>query len=361
MKNLVLFELIASGVLIWYFSRSGVDRQRRGRLGAWLGPLLVIVGLVLSRSWIQVPPASVAAVYDPLRGGILPYDLGEGWQLVPPWATVRIFSVRIQNYTMGSLPQEAGEQRDDTIQCQTAEGLSLSIDCTVLFRISPGDANRLWKTVGPNYIMVIVRPNVREAARIIISEYPIMSVYSNAPPDSVGTPGVDFYPGKRQEVANRIAKRLHAKLKEKGVSLERFLLRNVDYVQETFEQSIVDKQVAQQRVVTQQYEAEIQRIRAQANVVRAEGDAEAIRLKAEALRVHPKVIEWELVQKLPDTMDVVILPGKIMPLVNLEAGGPAREPTQPAPERRSPLGSPMVPGPGNAPPPVPPGGIPQEQ
>lgn len=329
MRGLVVFELIAVGILLLRLRRKPTAGEGKEDQRLWLGAGLVVLGLALGKCWIEVPPATVAAVYDPLRGGIQPTDRTEGWHLVPPWATVKYFSVRTQSYTMSALPREAATGSEDAITCQTQEGLSLNIEASVLFHISPGDANRLWKAVGPDYVRVVVRPNAREATRIVISEYPIMSVYSNAEPGSEGVAGVDYYPGKRQEVEDRIRERLGQRLKEKGVTLERLLLRNVDYMQQDFEKAIVEKQVAQQRIVTQQYEAEIQKIRAQANVVRAQGDAEAIGMKAAALRVQPKVIEWELVEKLPPTIDVVILPDKVMPLVNLEGGTAPAAPQAP--------------------------------
>jgi regulator of protease activity HflC (stomatin/prohibitin superfamily) len=321
MRSLVIFEVIALGALLFLGGRwqYGQQKQAGARVRSWLGLAMVLAGLLLNKCWIQVPPATVAASYDPLRGGIQAGDYGEGWQLVPPWATIRYFSVRTQPYTMSSLPQEGGGSgKEDAITCQTSEGLGLNIECTVLYHISPGDANRLWKNVGPNYEAVIVRPNVREAARIIISSYPVMSVYSNAPAQTDGIPGIDFFPGRRQEVADKIFQRVQARMAEKGVTLERFLMRNVDYLNPEFESSIVQKQIAQQNIVTQQYEAEIQHVRAKANIVRAEGDAEAIRLTAAALAVQPRVIQWEMVQKLPANIDVVILPDKSMPVVRLD-------------------------------------------
>ncbi len=319
MKGILILELIGFGLWL-LLSKSSDPARKSHRL---LGLLMVIAALLLPRMWVQVPAATVAAVYDPLRGGIQPYDILEGWTLVAPWATVRSFSVRTQNYTMGGTTQEGTGVRDDAIVCQTSEGLSVGIDATVLYQIAPGDAHKLWKAVGPNFISIIIRPQVREATRIIISEYPIMSVYSNAPPETGGVANVDFYPGKRQEVEDRIFQRLQIHLADKGISLQRFLLRNVDYMQKEFEKAVVDKQVAQQNIVTQSYEADIQRIRAQANIVRAEGDSEAIRLKANALRVNPAVIKWEFIEKLPDDIDVVILPDRVMPLVDLGESGTA--------------------------------------
>lgn len=316
MKGLILLEILAVGVTLCVLAGARPKGKPNGTLRG-VGVGLIAVALLLVRCWITVPPATVAALYNPVAGGIQNYDLGEGWHLVSPWTQVEYFSVRTQAYTMSSLEREQGGQEEDAILSQTKEGLALNIDATVLFHISPGDANKLWRAVGPNYVAVIVRPNAREAVRSIISQYPVMSVYSNAPQGSEGTAGIDFFPGKRQEVADQIFARLAPALKSKGVTLERFLLRNVDYVNPEFETSIVQKQVAQQNIVTQQYEAEIQRVRGQANIVRAEGDAESIRLKAAALRVQPKVVQWEMVQKLPDNLDVIILPDHSMPMVDL--------------------------------------------
>ena len=339
MRGLILFELLGFGVLYFAAGRWRA-RQAGTALGTqvWLGLGLIAASLVLGKSWVTVPPASVLATYDPLRGGIQPGDYGEGWHLIPPWASRQFFSVRTQSYTMSNLKQEgAGGGGEDAISCQTSEGLGINIDATVLYHISPGDANRIWKLVGPNYEAVVVRPVVREAARIVISQYPVMSVYSNAPAETVGIAGIDFFPGRRQEVANKIRDRIDATLKQKGVTLERFLLRNVDYLNPDFEKAIVDKQVAQQRIVTQQYEAEIQKVRAQVNIVKAEGDAEAIRLKAAALAVQPKVVQWEMVQKLPDDLEVMILPDKSMPIIPLGQDSSAARVTQsPGPQATPP-------------------------
>lgn len=333
MKGLILFEILAWGVLL--AALSGRMKKGSPQLLRWLGVVMIGLSLLLAKTWITVPAASVAAMYDPFRGGIQSYDLGEGWHVVPPWATVKFFSIRTQAYTMSSLKQEDATDKEDAMTSQTSEGLGLSIDATVLYHISAGDANKLWKMVGPDYLGVVVRPNVREAVRIIVSSYPVMSVYSNAPASTQGTAGIDYFPGKRQEVADQIFNRLSSKLKEKGVTLERFLLRNVDYMNPEFERAILDKQVAQQRIVTQEYEAEIQRVRAQANVVRAEGDAEAIRLKANALRIQPKVVQWEMVEKLPENISVTIVPDRSMPMLDMRDASPA------APAKQQPAQAPM--------------------
>lgn len=226
---------------------------------------------------------------------------------------------------MSGQPGEGAVARDDSMECQTQEGLQVRVDATVLFHIDPGSAHRLWKGVGPNYVNTIVRPSTREAVRSTISQYPIMSVYSNATPETMRTRGVTSYPGKRQEVQDRIQAALLPLFASKGIKLERVLLRNVDYVSGAYETAIVNKQVAQQQVLTQKYLLEIERIKAQQKVVQAEGQAEAIRLRGQALRTHRGVINYEFVRQLPPNIEITVLPGSGSIILNLPsvAGGAA--------------------------------------
>lgn len=284
------------------------EHYRPARLagGAFLGLMLV---LLLSKMWVEIPPGHVGVKFDPFAGGIQERELGEGWSLVLPWQTVQMFNVRTQQYTMSSMRDEAGSN-DDSMTCQTKEGLRVKVDVTVLFHISGDGADRLWRTVGPNYVNTIVRPSTRNVVRLVVSRYGIMEVYSNAPEtlNAVSQQGIVPYVGRRQQVEDEVFAELKPKLEEKGITLERVLLRNVAYESQEFEQAIVAKQVAQQAVITQQYRLRIAEIQARAQVERAKGNAEAIRLRAQALRQNSAVVGLEFVQNLPQDLEVVVLP-----------------------------------------------------
>lgn len=297
------------------------ERYRPQRLvGGIVAGLLIV--LLLSKMWVEVPPGHVGVKFDPFAGGIQRRELGEGWSLVLPWQTVRLFNVRTQQYTMSSVRDEA-TGTDDAMTCQTKEGLKVKVDVTVLFRISGEGADRLWRSVGPNYINTIVRPATRNVVRLVVARYGIMEVYSNAPEaiTAASQQGIVPYVGKRQQVENEVYAELKPKLEEKGITLERVLLRNVAYESQEFEQAIVVKQVAQQAVITQQYRLRIAEIQAQAQVERAKGQAEAIRLRAQALRQNSAVVGLEFVQKLPENLDVVILPGGTVMMMSAPAAG----------------------------------------
>lgn len=296
------------------------ERYRPARL--WTGIIAGLLAvLLLSKMWVEVPPGHVGVKFDPFAGGIQERELGEGWSLVLPWQTVQLFNVRTQQYTMSSVRDESAGT-DDAMTCQTREGLKVKVDVTVLFRISGEGADRLWRSVGPNYVNTIVRPATRNVVRLVVARYGIMEVYSNAPETltAASQQGIMPYVGKRQQVENEIYAELKPKLEEKGITLERVLLRNVAYESADFEKAIVDKQVAQQSVITQQYKLRIAEIQAQAQVERAKGMAEAIRLRGQALRQNGAVVGLEFVQKLPQDVEVRILPGGTVIMMPAPAG-----------------------------------------
>lgn len=294
-------------------------------------PLAFIIGLIvlllLNRCWVEVPPGSVVVRFNPIQGGIQSQELGEGWHLILPWETAHPFSVRTQVYSMTGQRDEVGSAKDDAMPCQTSEGLRIKVDVSVLFHTNAQGADQLWRTVGPDYVNTIVRPSSRNVVRLVVARYPIMEVYSNAPSSvSAGNKeGILSFPGKRQEVEDKMFAELKPKLAEKGIELEKVLLRNVAYDAPDFEKSIVQKQVAQQGVMTQQYRLRIAQIQAQAQVQRATGQAEAIRLRGAALRQNSAVTGLEFVQKLPDDVEVRILPGGTIAML------PAPQNTAPLP------------------------------
>lgn len=340
MREAILFLMLCVvAALVVGFRR---EQFRPSRLLGGIAAGLLVV-LLLSRMWVEVPPGHVGVKFDPFAGGIQERELGEGWSLVLPWQAVQLFNVRTQQYTMSSARDEV-TGTDDAMTCQTREGLKVKVDVTVLFRISGEGADRLWRSVGPNYINTIVRPATRNVVRLVVARYGIMEVYSNAPETltAASQQGIVPYVGKRQQVEDQIFAELKPKLEEKGITLERVLLRNVAYELQEFERAIVAKQVAQQAVITQQYRLRIAEIQAQAQVERAKGTAEAIRLRGQALRQNSAVVGLEFVQKLPSDVEVRVLPGGTVMMIPTPAGAlPAStgaielpQPSERAPQRR---------------------------
>ena len=281
----------------------------------------ILMGIV-SAIWIEVGPAQTMAIYDPFGGGIQKHDYAEGWRIVPLWSQKRFFSTRLQEYTMSAKTTEGKVKNDDSMACQTKEGQSVKVDASLLYRIPKGQAHQLWSSVGADFENIIVRPSARNTVYAVVSQYGIMELYSNAPTYYLGKPGIDFFIGKRKAIEEEIEKGTEAAITAKGLEMEMFLLRDVEYDGDVVRNSIIQKQIAQQDVITQSFQADAADIHSQADQIRALGDKEAYELKAKALAINQKTTKLIWIEGL-NPEQVIVLPDRVVPLMQLPGNGAA--------------------------------------
>ncbi|MCS6829577.1 MAG: prohibitin family protein [Armatimonadota bacterium] len=275
-------------------------------------PALLILGIGITifsaafanRCFLTVPAAYVATVYDPLRGGVQPVELPEGFHFVLPWWKTELWRVQTQEYTMSAIRSEGAVIGDDSIHCQTNEGLGLNLDVTVLFHIDPKEAHALWQKIGEDYQQVLVRPYARNVIRMVVAKYSVVDVY-----------GV-----KRQQIEQEITEAMRQAFAEKGIALESVLLRNVEFANPEFARAITEKQVAEQQIRTEEQNLRRAQIEKRTMVAQAKGEAEAIQRRGETLRQNPEVVQYELVQKIAPNVRALYLPPNYLP-VSPRTGG----------------------------------------
>lgn len=66
---------------------------------------------------------------------------------------------------MSAVHSEGQKEGDDAIRVLTSDGLEVTIDLTVLFRLNPAEAPRLLKETGSDYVDKIIRPISRTKIR----------------------------------------------------------------------------------------------------------------------------------------------------------------------------------------------------
>jgi regulator of protease activity HflC (stomatin/prohibitin superfamily) len=290
--------------------RVDTSRERPRTVVRYPGLLILGIGVTVfsaafaNRCFLTVPAAYVATVYDPLRGGVQATELPEGFHFVLPWWKTQLWRVQTQEYTMSAIRSEGAVIGDDSIHCQTNEGLGLNLDVTVLFHIDPKDAHVLWQKVGEEYQRVLVRPYARNIIRMVVAKYSV----------------VDVYGAKRQQVEQEITDTMRQSLAEKGIVLESVLLRNVEFANPEFAQAITEKQVAEQQIRTEEQNLRRAQIEKQTMVAQAKGEAEAIQRRGETLRQNPEVVQYELAQKIAPNVRALYLPPNYLP-VSPRTGG----------------------------------------
>ena len=215
-----------------------------------VGIILIIMG-ILTASIRQIDAGQVGVIS--LFGNVSDRVLNSGLNFVNPLADVSEFDIKTLNYTMSASHDEGQKQGDDAIRVLTADGLEVVIDLTVLYRVVPNDAPKIYRQIGEDYLDKIVRPITRTRIRDNAVYYDAVALYSN----------------RRDEFQTRIYKTIEADFQQRGLFLEQLLIRNIDLpasVKKTIESKINAEQDAQKMqfvLQKERQEAERKRVEAQ--------------------------------------------------------------------------------------------------
>jgi regulator of protease activity HflC (stomatin/prohibitin superfamily) len=245
---LLVLGFIVLIVGIVFRSIATVARYARGFI--LTGIIVMLIGISIS-CFVQIDAGQVGV--KKLFGKVQPDVLESGLHFINPLYEVEKLDVKTQNYTMSGIHDEGQKQGDDAIRVLTADGLEVTIDLTVLYRLIPVDAPKLVRETGVDYEYKIVRPITRTRIRDNAVYYEAVALYST----------------KRDEFQNRIFNGIENDFKKRGLLLENLLVRNITLpaaVKSTIEQKIQAEQEAQKMqfvLQKERQEADRKRIEAQ--------------------------------------------------------------------------------------------------
>src|SRR6187402_476454 len=118
------------------------DERIRRIAGPLRGIALVIILIgVLSSSIIQIGAGEIGV--KKLFGKVQQQVLGSGLHLINPLLEIEKLDIKTQNYTMSGVHDEGLKSGDDAIRVLTADGLEVTIDLSVLYRLISNDAPML--------------------------------------------------------------------------------------------------------------------------------------------------------------------------------------------------------------------------
>ncbi|MEI7587548.1 prohibitin family protein [Runella sp.] len=227
------------------------------------GVVLVIFG-VLTSSVKQVDAGSVGI--ESLFGKVSDRTLSSGLNFVNPLVEITSIDTKTQNYTMSAVHDEGDKEGDDAIRILTADGLQVEIDLTILYRVIPSEAPKIYREIGPTYVEKIVRPITRTRIRDNAVNYDAVALYST----------------KRDEFQNRISKQIEQEFKARGIFLENVLIRNIN-LPESVKKTIESKINAEQDSQKMQFVLSKEKQEAERKRVEAQGIADYQRIISESL------------------------------------------------------------------------------
>jgi len=237
--------LIAIGLLMGTVLTT-VARQKQDTTPYTVASIVLIILLILGRS-VRVVPAGHVGVID-FFGKVSPRTLSSGINLVNPLARVISFSIQTQ-------------EDKETMSVPSKEGLNVALEISILYRLKSEKAAEIYRTVGRDYVNVVLIPQSRSVARDV----------------TVANEAKALYTSEREVIAQKFHDYLQQHVTERGIMIESILLRSITLppmVSQAIEQKLKAEQDAERmKFVLQKEQQEAERKRVEAAGIR---DAQTI-------------------------------------------------------------------------------------
>ena len=242
------------------------------------GVLLLLLGASVSMfKVIDAGQVGVKTLFGKVENDVL-YS---GLNVVNPLVEVTNFDTKTQNYTMSGIHDEGTKAGDDAIRVLSSDGLEVTIDLSVLFKVRATEAPRILKEIGNDYLDKIVRPISRTAIRDNAVYYEAVALYST----------------KRQEFQDKIFKTINESFTKRGLVLEQLLVRNIT-LPESVKKSIESKINAEQDAQKMTFVLQKERQEAERKRVEAQGIADYQRILSTGL--SDKQLQYEAIKAQKD-------------------------------------------------------------
>jgi regulator of protease activity HflC (stomatin/prohibitin superfamily) len=281
-----VFLLIVAGILFLVAKKVNMDNKSfkpiTNIVGATMVFLFVAVSISYSLNVIKAGRVGVIYTFGKISGQIT-----EGFNMIAPWNNVVVASVQIQSHKFKGLSAFSKETQD------------VFVDATLNINVSPQTIQDLYRRVGHGYFDVLVAPRVAQTFKDETVKY---NSIDNAP--------------NRETIRRTVSQRLEKELSSYSIEVKDLLLDNISF-QQKFQQSIENKQVATQKALEEEQNIKMKKALASQAVETARGAAESIYINAERQAAANKklseslsseLIQYTMISKLSDKIEVMILP-----------------------------------------------------
>jgi len=189
------------------------------------------------------------------------------------------------------------QELKETMNVPSKEGLTVTLEISLLYSLSFEYANRIYKTVGENYVETILVPQFRSVVRGVTANYDAKALYT----------------AERETLASRIETELSKLVKSRGITLEAAALRQIT-LPPGLTASIEEKLKADQESQRMQFVLLKESQEAERKRIEAKGIADFQDIVSKG--ISEQVLKWkgiEATEKLaasPNTKIVIIGSGK---------------------------------------------------
>ncbi len=217
----------------------------------------LVILLIASVARVPTGHVGVLTLFGRVTGDVLP----EGMHLVNPFKTNNVMSVQTQTIK-------------ETATVPSNEGLIITLDTSLLYRLDASRAAEIYQKVGPMYAERVVEPNLRSVVRSVTAMHTANALYS----------------GEREKVAAQMYTELSAEMAKRGVIIESVLLRDIQ-LPLALKQSIEAKQQAEQESLAMSFRLQKEKQEAERKRIEAQGIRDFQQIVAQG--ISPQLLEWK--------------------------------------------------------------------
>lgn len=214
---------------------------------------LVVAGMAGGCMTTSIRAGEGAVKFSQLGGTDLDARYSEGLKFHPPWVTLQIYNLRIQEQL------EVGE-------ALSSNGLTIGLDVSIRWRPLAAELPELHTTFGDRYFTSLVQPELRSAIREVVGQYTPEELYST----------------QRTQVEVDIFNEVSEGVEGRHVIIDAILIRDIrlpDQIRIAIETKLEEEQEAER------YEFTIakERLEAQRKKIEADGEAAFQRIIIQSL------------------------------------------------------------------------------
>jgi len=261
----VLFVLILAAVLWTRSQRSQTDAgPQLRRLGMLLAGVLLFFMITSS---VTIVKAGHVGVVD-LFGQVRTNTLKAGIQFVNPLA--RVVQMSIQTLEI-----------KETMDVPSKEGMSITIEMSVLYHLDPEKAADVYRTVGEDFVGVILEPQFRSITRGVTASYEAKALYTS----------------EREAVAKLISDDLKMMVGPRGIMIESTPMRRLT-LPAKITSAIEDKLSADQESQRMTFVLTKEKQEADRKRIEAQGIADFQKIVTEG--ISDKLLQWKGIEATQD-------------------------------------------------------------
>ncbi len=274
----------------------GIRRWIEGHFIAVSSTLLILFLLMpylVANMFVTIPAGHGGALWLRFFGGtVMDFHYGEGTKVIFPWDKIYVYDTLVQ-------------QKTDKLDVLTRDGLQISVEVTVRFRLRPDALGAITAYAGPEFVDNLLMPSVAAVVRLEAAKQAIDEVYSTGRDTLEQT----VLAGLRQTVNNLIPTNVNS---GREINIEDFRIRSIVLpasVQTAIENKLTQYQLSQQyKYILAREEQEKERKQIEAQGIKAFQDIVSSGISENYLRW--KGIDATL--KLADSPNakIVIIGGK---------------------------------------------------